>query len=163
MYKNFFSFAAIIFSLFLFTSTHAQDKKSKSSEMPMLKNTYGAILSGKNVVPSVKTKAYGKASFKFSKDGKTLHYELMAYDIDSVMMAHIHHAPVGKDGPIAVWLYKGKITKKVNGLLARGTITNKTINLDSLRTWMNGGDAYVLVHTKKYPNGEIRGTIKKAK
>ena len=163
MYKKMFSLSFAIMFCFLVTNLQAQNKKDMSKTKMSMKNVYGAMLSGKNVVPPVKTKAYGKASFTFSKDGKSLHYELMVYHVDSVMMAHIHHAPAGKNGPIAVWLYKGKVTKKVNGLLSQGTITNKTVNLDSLRTWMNNGDAYVLVHTKKYPGGEIRGIIKHSK
>jgi hypothetical protein len=74
-------------------------------------------------------------------------------------MAHIHHGPFGKEGPIAVWLYKGKITGKFNGMLSKGTITDKDVNLDSLHTWMTTGNTFVLVHTQKYPNGEIGGKI----
>ncbi len=42
----------------------------------------------------------------------------------------------------------------------QGVITDKVVNLDSLRTWMDEGDAYVLVHTKAHPGGELRGIIK---
>jgi len=124
------------------------------------KNEFSAKLSGKDAVPPVKTKAYGEATFKFSKDGKSMQYKLIVHNIDKVIMAHIHHAAAGKNGPIAVWLYKGKVTGKVNGVLSKGTITNKDVNLANLKKWIESGDAYVLVHTKAYPNGEIRGIIK---
>ncbi len=125
------------------------------------KRDYKAMLSGKNVVPPVKTKAYGKATFDFSKDGKKVYYKLWVYKIKGVIMAHIHHAAAGKNGPIAVWLFKNnKGTGMVNGLLSKGVITSKEVNLDSLRTWINKGDAYVMVHTKAHPAGEIRGIIK---
>ena len=124
------------------------------------KNEFSAKLSGKQVVLPVKTKAYGSVTFKFSRDGKSMQYKLIVHNIDKVIMAHIHHAPAGKDGPIAVWLYKGKETGKVNGVLSKGTITNKDVNIANLKKWIEGGNAYVLVHTKANPNGEIRGIIK---
>lgn len=123
--------------------------------------TFMAKINGDQVVPPVNTKASGHAVFWFSKDGKKLYYKLFVSNIDSVSMAHIHHAAPGKNGPIAVWLYKGKITGEVNGLLAKGTITNKDIDLKKLKKWMENGDTYVMVHTVKHPNGEIRGLIKK--
>jgi hypothetical protein len=138
--------------------SHPKDHSAKM--MKAEKNDFNAKLSGKEVVPPVKTKAYGSATFKFSKDGKSMQYKLIVHNIDKVIMAHIHHAPAGKDGPIAVWLYKGKVTGKVNGVLSKGTITNKDVNLANLKKWIESGDAYVLVHTKAYPNGEIRGIIK---
>ncbi len=122
---------------------------------------FTAKLSGKEVVPPVKTKGYGEATFEFSKDGKKLYYKLVVHHVDSVIMAHIHHASAGNDGPIAVWLYKGKPTGMVNGVLSKGTITAKQVNIKDLRKWMESGDTYVLVHTKAHPNGEIRGQIKK--
>ncbi len=124
------------------------------------KNAFKAILSGKFKTPAIKTKAYGHADFTFSKDGKKLFYKLYVYGIDSVAMAHIHHGPMGKEGPIVAWLYKGKITGKFNGMLSSGTLTNKDINLNSLRAWIKTGKAYVLVHTQMNPNGEIGGLIK---
>ena len=153
MKKLFVSFIAVVIMLFLAGNSNVMAKGKK------VKNVYRAELASKMLSSSGKTKAKGHAIFTFSKDGKKLFYKLYVYDIDSVSMAHIHHGPFGKEGPIVVWLYKGKITGKFNGLLAKGTITNKDTNLDSLRTWMNDGDTYVLVHTQKFPNGEIGGKI----
>ncbi len=137
---------------------------SKSAIYKSVKKTqkyvFKAVLTGKFKSPAVKTKAKGHAVFVFSKDGKELFYKLYVYGIDSVAMAHIHHGTMGKEGQIAAWLYKGKITGKFNGLLSKGILTNKDLNLDSLRTWIKSGDAYVLVHTQMNPNGEIGGLIK---
>lgn len=153
----------IILTVVFFSSQILSAKANGTGQKYSTHNKYEAALSGKNVVPSVKTKADGKAVFDFSKDGKKVYYKVIVHNIGGVIMAHIHHAPAGKDGPIAVWLYKGKATGKVNGVLSKGTITGKDVNLDSLKTWINNGDAYVLVHTKAYPNGEIRGIIKQSK
>jgi CHRD domain len=133
--------------------------------------TYHATLSGKEQSPPIDTPAHGTATFVLSKSGKSLSYRLYVADINDASMAHIHIAPAGKEGPVAVWLYpshppavvkKGKFT----GVLARGTITaaqlegplkGKTIAdlLDEIRA----GDAYVNVHTRAHPAGEIRGQI----
>ncbi len=163
MLKTILSFSAVFVLLLFFENAQAQSGKQMMKKAAATNNKYEATLSGKNVVPPVKTKATGKATFMFSKSGKILYYTLTAHNIKNVIMAHIHHAAPGKDGPIAVWLYKGKPTGMVNGVLSKGRITNKEVNLDSLRTWINNGDTYVLIHTKAYPNGEIRGTIEHVK
>jgi len=159
--KKIFVLSLVVFSmLFFVNASRAAEKISGTKSSKTEKNVFKAVLSGGFKTPAVKTKAMGHADFIFSKDGKKLFYKLYVFNIDSVSMAHIHHGPMGKEGPIAVWLYKGKITGKFNGLLSKGTITNKDVNLDSLRTWIKTGDAYVLVHTQKNPNGEIGGLIK---
>lgn len=130
-----------------------------SAKQKLSKTKFKAELASKKLASYGKTKAKGHAEFEFSKDGKELTYKLYVYGIDSVSMAHIHHGPFGKEGPIVVWLYKMPVTGKFNGLLSKGTITDKDTNLDSLRTWMSSGNAFVLVHTQKFPNGEIGGKI----
>jgi hypothetical protein len=54
----------------------------------------------------------------------------------------------------------------VTGKLASGTITSAQLEdvlaghpLSDLLAKMAAGDTYVNVHTKKYPDGEIRGQI----
>ncbi|HVC00468.1 MAG TPA: CHRD domain-containing protein, partial [Candidatus Dormibacteraeota bacterium] len=89
---------------------------------------------------------------------------------DEVTMAHIHMAAAGKNGPVAVWLYPTKSypvkTGKFSGLLARGTITAAQLGgplkgqtIADLVKEIRDGDAYVNVHTKAHPGGEIRGQI----
>jgi len=148
----FVSVITVALSFICFSNVSAKQKKGSTK--------YKAELASKELASSGKTKAKGHAEFEFSKDGKELNYKLYVYGIDSVSMAHIHHGPFGKEGPIIVWLYKTPITGKFSGLLAKGTVTDKDTNLDSLRTWMNSGNTFVLVHTQKFPNGEIGGKIK---
>ncbi len=169
--KKIIGYVLSIFMLLLFahftikgtyTANNTVNSKTQKVQNKNKKSTQGyfyAKLSGENVVPPVKTKASGEAMFEFSKDGKKITYSVKLKNINAVTMAHIHHAAKGKNGSIAVWLYKGKPMSIVNGFLSHGTITDKDVNLDSLKTWMKNGDAYVLVHTKDHPNGEIRGQI----
>jgi hypothetical protein len=153
MKKNLMVVFTFIIALFLIYFSNVSAKQKMSSAK------YKAELTAKGLASYGKTKAKGHAEFVFSKDGKELTYKLYVYGIDSISMAHIHHGPFGKEGPIVVWLYKKPITSKVNGLLSKGTITDKDTNFDSLRIWMSTGDTFVLVHTQKFPNGEIGGKI----
>lgn len=142
----------VMLSLTNMSAAYAQNMQKKHS-------VFYAQLSGKNMVPPVKTMASGHAKFTFSKDGKSMHYVVYLVNTDSVIMTHIHHAPKGKNGPIAVWLYKGKPVNVSKGVLTEGNITNKDINLNKLRMWMEAGDTFVMVHTKAHTAGEIRGQI----
>jgi CHRD domain len=151
--KNTILYLVIITVLCFITSSYSFAKEKK------IKTIYKAELASKGLASFGKTKARGHAEFEFSKDGKSLTYKLYVYGIDSVSMAHIHHGPFGKEGPIVVWLYKTPITGKFNGMLSKGTITNSDTNIDTLRSWMSKGDTFVLVHTQKFPNGEIGGKI----
>jgi plastocyanin len=132
---------------------------------------FSAKLSGSDESPPVETKARGEATFEVRKDGKELHYTLTVENLEGVTMAHLHMAPKGKNGPIVVWLYPstGKpkpIEGAFSGKLAEGTITasrlqgplkDKTLN--DLIDRMKAGDIYVQVHTKKNPEGELRGQV----
>lgn len=134
--------------------------------------TFHATLSGKEQSPQIDTPAHGTATFVLSKGGESLSYRLSVANIDGVSMAHIHIAPAGQEGPVAVWLYpsrppamvkKGKFT----GVLARGTITAAELQgplkgktIADLVDDIKAGNAYVNVHTTAHPAGEIRGQIK---
>jgi hypothetical protein len=137
--------------------------------------SFRAQLSGKQVVPPVTTKAEGLAVFHLSQDGTKLRYKLTVSNIENVTFAHIHLAAPGRNGPPVVGLYpespeRKPVTGKFTGTLAQGTITAKQLTgplarktLKDLVAEMKAGKTYVNVHTRKYPDGEIRGEIKPAK
>lgn len=128
-------------------------------------------LQGDNEVPAVETNAQGQAIFKVSSDGNSIHYKLIAANIENVFMAHIHNAPVGQNGGIVVWLYPPAppsqlIDGRFQGVLAEGTITADDLmgslegqTLDDLIEEMKAGNTYVNVHTLQNGGGEIRGQI----
>ncbi|SRR6266542_3077838 len=129
--------------------------------------SYHAKLTGKDEVPSVKTKAKGKAEFKMSKDGK-LTYKLSVKNIENASAAHIHRAMKGENGPPVVNLFTGpKKEGKFSGVLSEGTITDKDLmgdlqgkTVDDLMKLIDSGGAFVNVHTDLHPDGEIRGQVK---
>jgi hypothetical protein len=130
--------------------------------------SFKATLSGSEVVPPVTTMAKGEATFELSKDGKKLSYEVKVSDIENVTASHIHMGKTGENGPpVAMIQIKGKHSGKFSGTLAKGTITAKDLmtslkgkTVGDLASEIESGNTYVNVHTKKYPDEEIRGQIK---
>lgn len=128
-------------------------------------------LTGAEEVPALATDAQGQAVFKLSADGESLSYKLIVANIEDVLMAHIHIAPAGANGPIVVWLYPDApppqlIPGRTQGLLAQGVITEDDLvgplageDLDALIAEIRSGNAYVNVHTSANPGGEVRGQI----
>ena len=137
------------------------------------KERFTARLSGKKVVPPVKTAATGEAAFRLSKDGATLFYILRVSNIENPTAAHIHLAPAGKNGPPVVVLYPAPGAAKLpqvgkfTGVVAKGPIFARDLvgplakkPLKDLMAEIRAGRTYVNVHTKRYPDGEIRGQIR---
>jgi CHRD domain len=130
-------------------------------------HTFKAMLSGKDEVPAVMTKATGEAIFKLSKDGKELTYTLKVKGIENATAAHIHAGKMGENGGVAVGLFKGPKEGMFSGVLAKGTIMDKDLvgpmagkTIADLVAMIKSGDAYVNVHTEKNKPGEIRGQLK---
>jgi hypothetical protein len=139
-----------------------------SLSMAAAQGVFMTKLSGKEVVPTVETKAMGEADFRLSTDGKQLTYILKLMDIENVSAAHIHTGVVGKNGGPVAGLFAGpKKWGMFSGELAKGTITDKDLigplagkTVGDLVKLIKDGGAYVNVHTDKYPDGEVRGQIK---
>ena len=121
--------------------------------------------------PPVQTLAQGQAIFTLSKDGQTLHYKLIAANIENITQAHIHLGPKGVNGPIVLWLYPAApppvlIPGRFDGVLAEGDVSSANLvgllaghPLSDLIDEMEAGNAYVNIHTTQQPVGEIRGQI----
>jgi hypothetical protein len=130
-----------------------------------------AHLSSDQEVPVNDSRATGQAIFQLRNGGAELHYKLIVANIENVVMAHIHVAPAGVNGPVVLWLYpEGPppqlIPGRFNGVLAQGTVTSNDLvgplagmELSDLAALMLAGETYVNVHTQQYPGGEIRGQI----
>lgn len=130
--------------------------------------SFKAKLSGKELVPAVRTAASGEATFQLTKDGAGLTYKLTVKDIKNVNGAHIHQGKKGTNGPPVVTLFSGpKKEGKFSGTLAEGTIADTDLagslqgkTIKALIQLIMEGNAYVNVHTDAHPDGEIRGQIK---
>jgi hypothetical protein len=132
---------------------------------------FRAHLSGDEEVPEADTLAQGQIVLQLSKDGTELEFMLIVANIEDVLMAHIHLAPAGTNGPIVAWLYPSGppamlIPGRSDGILAAGVITEDDLvgplagmPLDVLVAAMRAGLTYANVHTINRPGGEIRGQI----
>lgn len=114
-----------------------------------------ATLTGAQEIPAGTTTASGQARFALEADLNILHYTVGVTNLISVTAAHIHLAPVGKNGPVVFGLFNTSqgvfdATHPVGGCLP---LTGK--NLLDLVT----GYYYVNVHTTTNPGGEIRGQL----
>ena len=140
--------------------------------------SFSATLSGSEEVPPVETPATGTATFTVS--GTAISYTVNVVNISNPVVAHIHIAAVGVNGPVRLNLCgtgapePACASGTVTGVLATGTngttVGSPAITFDELVAAMSSGNAYVNVHTNDgvgQPNtgagdvasGEIRGQI----
>jgi CHRD domain-containing protein len=144
----------------------------------------GTHLKGRYEVPLRNTDAQGQAIFRVSDDGQSVHYKLIASNIDNAFMAHIHMGSSTVAGPIVVWLFPSTApvpgplgSGRHDGVLAEGTFTAANLvgplaghPLSDLLAAIQSGNAYVNVHTNDgqgavntgpgdFPGGEIRGQL----
>lgn len=123
--------------------------------------SFVASLSGANEVPAVDSPASGVTAL--SSTGAGLEHLTLAHKLVDAAQGHIHLADAGENGPVVVFLYGPTGGEDVNGTLSSGTITDSDLvagTLDDLSDVLNGGFAYVNVHTHEHPSGEIRGQVK---
>jgi hypothetical protein len=124
-----------------------------------------AELTGGEEVPPVDTNATGIANLQ--NNVQTINYQLSVNDLVNVTQAHIHRGEEGENGKVVVTLYNTTMpTGPMSGLLSQGNITAANLvgplagqQLTDLVSIMDNGTAYVNVHTKDFPLGEIRGQI----
>jgi hypothetical protein len=137
------------------------------------RDAWVAFLSNAEEVPRNNSTATGMASFQLAPGGAGLLFWLSVDNLNNVQMAHIHIAPAGQNGPVAVWLYPAAPPPRLiqgvsNAMIGSGTITPANFaggplagqQLTALINAINAGNAYVNVHTQAFPGGEIRGQIR---
>lgn len=127
--------------------------------------TFTAELTGGEEVPPVDTEATG--TFNLVTVNQSSGYLLSVDQLANATAAHIHRGEEGENGKIVVTLYNATMPASISqGLLSQGNITAANLEgplagqqLADLIDIMDNGTAYVNVHTKDFPLGEIRGQI----
>lgn len=115
---------------------------------------HAPALAGSKEVPPVSSDASGAATFTLV--GSSLSFQLDVADIDSATAAHIHFGAEDVSGGVMVPLFGGPTT----GLDFTGRLAEGTVEIaDSVAAHMRAGNAYVNVHTRVNPPGEIRDQI----
>lgn len=129
--------------------------------------TFSTSLTGSQEVPPVSTVTTGHATFDVGNDDDTIAYDLDVWNGDDITAAHLHCAPEGANGPVAVSLFTSSDGIDVNGNLESGEIVEDDItdncsginDLGDLIEEMEDGDIYVNVHSVTHPDGLIRGQL----
>ncbi|GBE24093.1 trifunctional nucleotide phosphoesterase protein YfkN precursor [bacterium BMS3Bbin02] len=120
------------------------------------------VLSGDNQPTPVATDSTGAVGLSLSADEATLNFVAVANDLVGATAAHIHVGPAGANAPAVAPLFGPNTGLDVDGVLARGSITEADLlsgTMADLVTALRAGNAYVNVHTTGNPSGEIRGQI----
>jgi hypothetical protein len=169
MYKYFGFILMLLFAAGCSENIQSPDQEVVSGLEKSYRN-YSVHLSGDQESPPVNTTAQGQAIFRLNKEGTELYYKLIVANLSNLFMAHIHIAPPGNNGGIAVWLYPHTpltlpiteppatwIEGKFSGVLAEGVITDADLTgvlagmtLEDLLENFNNGTAYVNVHTSDF-------------
>ena len=135
---------------------------NNSTGIPAGLEVYTATLNGANEAPTpVTTTATGHATVTVLGDSLVSWEVVIDSPIDSIIAGHIHrHAPDSVAGGVAI-----PFNPPATGAGFTGTATvgsNAPAGAaDSIFAIMRAGRAYVNIHTKKNPGGEIRGTLVK--
>ena len=133
-----------------------------SSNGPKLPTYTATLLESSEPTPTGVT---GTGTATFVDNGSSIDYELVVNGLTAISASHIHgQAAVKVNASVVVNLFSpnGPPFGQVNGVIARGTITNannQSFTVDALRAMFIAGNAYVNVHTTAFPGGAIRGQI----
>jgi hypothetical protein len=106
-------------------------------------------LAGEQEVPPVKSAGTGTGTITVGDD-RSVKGSVTTKGIVGTA-AHIHEAPVGKNGPVVIPLEKNGDTYTVP---ANAKLT------DAQFASFKAGNLYVNVHTAAHPDGELRGQLK---
>jgi hypothetical protein len=135
-----------------------------TSATPLFDEKQTVRLTGEAVRPNkVTTAATGVGEFVWDDHGG-ITYTLRVTNLSSMPVAVHIHGPADKDGTSIV-LAKMEIKDTVTtGTIATGMIGASIFahfQRDALKDLFDNGKAYVDVHTKSNPGGEIRGQFRK--
>ena len=150
---------------------------------------FTATLSGKEVVPPVKTEGTGVANFEVSQN--SLNYQINVLNAGTVTTVQIDSGAVGKNGDVLVTLFKSKgsdgklfddfpklrdlspkfsdissTTQRSSSFSASGNVQASDLTgslagktINDLVSTIQSGNTYVNVHTEEHQDGELRGQI----
>jgi hypothetical protein len=150
----------------------------------VLENAYGQldrywmILSGDQQTPGVNTDAIGFVSLKFTDDSTRLVYNVNLDNIHNVTGAYLYYStPNGNDARVLNLLHEARESNKhfkvsetvgpqeTTGTVGLGGVTKHDLegplkgnSLSHLHKLVDEGKLFIVVHTKDFPNGEIRGS-----
>lgn len=121
---------------------------------------FRAALSGENEVPAVESDGSGMTALR--ETGSGVAYLNVVQRLEGVVQGHIHLGDADENGPVVAFVYGPTDPVNVSGTLSSGVISEVDLvagTISDLDDVMNGGFAYVNLHTMANPGGEIRGQV----
>lgn len=110
---------------------------------------YEATINSSNTQPKATSSAQGSAVLEYNKTTKVLTYSVTFTGLTPTA-AHIHKAqPWWETGPVVVPFTN----------FSTSPITGSATLTQDLEDLLRFGNLYINIHTKEYPQGEIRGQI----
>ena len=136
--------------------------------------TFSATLYGFHETPSVSSHGFGEFAAGLTNSA-TIHYVFHYGGLEggTSLFAHIHFGQVGVAGGVSAFLCGGStkptpcpnVTGTVEGDITAADVVGPTAqgiepgSFGELLAAMRAGQAYVNIHTTRWPAGEIRGQI----
>ena len=172
----------LLFSLTLLLTSGATELSAQETDEILHRGHAAARLTGFQEVPSVVTSGRGVFHAEFTEDAGEITYSLEYSDLEGdVTEALIHLVRSATDGGVVVFLCS-YMQDSPNGIQAcppapaeiSGTITAEDVqaiadqgveagNLEDLLRSIRARATYVNVYTDAFPDGEIRGQIRRAR
>ncbi len=139
--------------------------------------TFSTDLFGGNEVPPVVTPAFGSSIYSLVDEGTRLTFSHVFSNLNNVVMAHLHMAPEGENGPIVASLMEpaapgGGAFSSLDGELTASALAGPLLGqpLDALIAAIEAGNIYINIHTNDgvdpansgpgdFPAGELRGQL----
>ena len=138
---------------------------------------YWSILTGDQQIPPVTTDAIGYVGLKFQDDRTRLTYSVHGEHIGKVTAINLYQIDKTQNGTVVLDLLHSprelksidKVVDKTPQGKTKGTVSMGAAISDDLQGQLEGkslsdlhrlidnGTVYVSIHTKDFPNGEIRG------
>ena len=136
-------------------TTRHKSRKAESHE------TFVAVLSGAYEVPPVTTNASGTAELTVA--GSRVHYRVHADSVGEITGVYLHIGRAGEERPAVADLFEGLKEAPTSELVASGTLRAKDLHGTTLAKVIRAlreNDAYVTLHTRMHPGGELRGQVR---
>ena len=133
-----------------------------------------AYLNGSQVLPQVDTNASGKTTFVFFGDNlfvSGIYYNITVQNISDITAIELHRAPEKINGTLLTNDFQIASNYQATNVVSEGDIDNLPFTFTSdlgekgeavysaLKRLIDDKEVYIDIHTKKYPEGEIRGQL----
>jgi len=133
----------------------ARDTLGTTKSAAAAAKPYLAMLSGANEVPAADPDGEGAAAVTIDPDHTEVCIDIRVANLDTVTMAHIHHAAAGSNGPVVVPAGVS-FANLPTPTSANCVAVDPVLIADMIA---NPANYYVNVHTTAYPGGAIRGQL----